>query len=66
MRFMREQHPTSPTVPQVTADSLTSISAAETVLSVELIQKKDTLLTKAGHLLGFDQIILAPRADAAA
>ena len=41
-------------------------SAAETVLTVELIQKKDAPLTKAGHLLGFDQIIFAANADAVA
>ena len=42
----------------------TVTGADETVLTIELIQKKDAPLTKAGHLLGFDQIVLAANADA--
>ena len=42
----------------------TVTGADETVLTIELIQKKDVPLTKAGHLLGFDQIVLAANADA--
>jgi beta-galactosidase len=41
----------------------TVTGADETVLTIELIQKKDAPLTQAGHLLGFDQIVLAANAD---